>query len=150
FSGLLIRHEKQSAQLTHSGFSFCVRIILLIWILSCSVAHADLESGVGANTITLYRIIRTPTATADDMRSYAESGIPLRRDDPESRRLACGISLFDSLERARRQAQRKPWLGNAYIARLEIPFGMFQIEKTGGSGHHTLWGDAHAILFVTN
>lgn len=96
--------------------------------------------------VILYRIIRTDAPTIDDMRSHAELGIPLRRDDPETRRLARGISLFDSLEQARRQARGKPWLGNAFIAELEIPWALFRIEKTGGRGHHTLWGHPHAIL----
>lgn len=98
------------------------------------------------NVITLYRIVRTGSPTVDDMRSYADLGIPLRRDDPASRRRAGGISLFDSLEQARRQARGKPWLGNAFIATLEIPADRFQIERTGGRGHYTLWGAPHAIL----
>lgn len=96
--------------------------------------------------ITLYRIVRTNPPTVDDMRSYAELGIPLLRDDPESRRLARGISLFDSLRQARHLAHRKRWLGNAFIAELAIPVGSFQLERTGGRGHYTLWGDPHAIL----
>lgn len=98
------------------------------------------------NVITLYRIIRTDSPTVDDMRSYAELGIPLRRDDPASRRRARGISLFDSLEQARRQARGKPWLGDAFIATLEMPADRFRIERTGGRGHYTLWGEPHAIL----
>ena len=96
--------------------------------------------------ITLYRIVRTATPTADDMRSYAELGTPLRRDDSESRRLAQGISLFGSLERARRQAHGKPWLGDAFLVELAIPAHQFQLEQTGRRGHYTLWGEAHAIL----
>lgn len=80
------------------------------------------------------------------MRSYAELGIPLRHDSPEARHRARGISLFDSKEQARHQAQGKPWVGNAFIAELVIPIDRFQIEKTGGRGHYTLWGDARAIL----
>lgn len=99
-----------------------------------------------SDTRTFYRIIRAEVATVEDMRSYSELGIPLRRTDPESLRLANGISLFDSLERARKQARRKPWLGNAFIAQLVIPDDRFPIEKTAGTGHYTLWGDAHDIL----
>lgn len=62
------------------------------------------------------------------------------------RRLATGISVFGSLERARKQAKGKPWLGDAFLAELVIPTGQFQVEKTGGRDHYTLWGDAHAIL----
>lgn len=97
------------------------------------------------NTI-LYRICKTDSPTAEDMKSYAALGIPLRHDNPQARRLSRGISLFGSLERARKQAQGKPWLGDAFIAELEIPTGVFEIEKTGGREHYTLWGDAHDIL----
>lgn len=100
-----------------------------------------------AETISvLYRIIRTDSPTLEDMRSYEELGIPPRYDNPTARRRASGISLFDSLEQARHQAQGKPWLGKAFIAELVIPANRFQVEKTGGRGHYTLWGDAHAIL----
>lgn len=98
------------------------------------------------SVVLFYRIVLTDPPTIDDMRSYQELGIPLRRTDPESLRRASGISLFDTLERARKQARRKPWLGNAFIAELAIPIGRFQIEQTASAGHYTLWGDAHAIL----
>jgi hypothetical protein len=96
--------------------------------------------------IVLYRIVITNPPTLDDMRSYQELGIPLRGDSPDVRRLASGISLFDSLDRARQQARRKPWLGQAFIAELEIPAGRIQIEKTGGAGHYTAWADPDAML----
>lgn len=99
-----------------------------------------------ADSVILYRIVLTDPPTIDDMRSYEELGIPLRRDDPESRRLARGISLFDSLERARKQARRKPWLGNAFIVEMVIPAGRFQIEPTAGPGHYTAWGEPGAML----
>lgn len=97
-------------------------------------------------TITLYRIVWTNPPTVNDMRSHQSLGIPLRRRDPESLRRAQGISLFDSRERAREQARRKPWMGNAFIAELAIPVGLFLIEQTASAGHYTLWGDASAIL----
>lgn len=99
-----------------------------------------------SETLTLYRIIRTNVPSVADMRSYLELGIPLRRDTPEARRRASGISLFDSIERARLQAQGKPWVGKAFIAELLLPANQFQIEKTAGPGHYTAWGDAHDIL----
>ena len=96
--------------------------------------------------VLLYRIVRSDPPTIEDLRSHEEFGIPLRRDDPVSRRLASGISLFDSLDRARKQARRKPWLGDAYIAELAIPAHGVRIEKTAGPGHYTAWGDADAML----
>lgn len=100
--------------------------------------------------ITLYRIVKTDPPTVDDMKSNAAKGSQPRGNDPEVRRLWSGISLFDSIERARRQAGRGPWHGNAYIAELRIPIDTFQLESTRGQGHYTLWGLPHAILsYVT-
>lgn len=92
-------------------------------------------------TLILFRIVLTDPPTIDDMRSHLALGIPIRRNDLESRRLAGGISLFDSLQRARKQARRKPWLGNAFIAEMAIPTDRLRIEKTAGPGHYTAWGD---------
>ena len=98
------------------------------------------------SVVILYRVVRTNPPAIDDMRSHLELGIPLRRTDPESLRMASGISLFDSLDRARKQARRKPWMGNAFIAELAVPTDRFRMEKTAGLGHYTAWGDASAML----
>jgi hypothetical protein len=80
------------------------------------------------------------------MLSHLELGIPLRRIDPETQRMASGISLFDTLERARKQARRKPWMGNAFIAEMAIPTDHVRIEKTAGPGHYTAWGNSNGML----
>ena len=101
------------------------------------------------NTV-FYRIVTSDPPTLDDMKSYAALGIPLRRDDAVTRHLAQGISLFDSLDRARVQARRKPWLGNAFIAELVVPTDHIEVEKTAGPGHYTAWVDPDAMLgYVT-
>ena len=112
------------------------------------MAGAALESdSVAAHpTLTLYRIVRTDPPTLDDMRSYIDMGIPLRRNDPESLRRASGISLFDTLARARRQARRQPWMGNAFIAEMVIPLDRIDIEQTAVRGHFTAWGAPDAML----
>lgn len=97
-------------------------------------------------TRVFYRIVRTNTPTIDDMKSHVELGIPLRRTDAEDLRMASGISLFDSIEQARSQARRKPWLGNAFIAELELPLDHIRVEKTAGAGHYTAWGDPGDML----
>ena len=103
-----------------------------------------------AEIVILYRIVHTESPTVDDMKSYAELGIPLRHDSQEARRKAKGVSMFDSLEQARRQARGKPWLGDAHIAEIVFPADRFQFEKSGGRGHYTVWGNAHDILgYVT-
>lgn len=96
--------------------------------------------------ITLYRIVWTNPPTAEDMMSHAALGRTPRGNDPEDMRLWRGISLFDSIERARSQAKRRPWHGNAFIATLVLPVGVFQLEATRSRGHYTLWGHPHGIL----
>lgn len=54
--------------------------------------------------------------------------------------------MFDTPGRARRQAKRNPWKGNAFIVALTFPFGTFQVEETLGSHHFTVWGDPHDML----
>lgn len=65
---------------------------------------------------TLYRIVRTNPVTERDMMSHMELGIPLRGNTPELREMWEGLSMFTSLERARKQAEGRPWQGNAHIA----------------------------------
>jgi len=99
-----------------------------------------------SETLTLYRIVWTDPPTANDMTSNTALGRQPRGNDPEVLRLWRGISLFNSVERARRQAQRRPWHGKAFIATLVIPLTAFQLEQTRSDGHYTLWGDPHDIL----
>ena len=98
-------------------------------------------------TVVLYRVVWTNPPTVEDMKSHEELGIPLRNDNQETIRLSKGISLFDSVEQARKQARGKPWLGNAFLAELAVPIGQFRFEQTGKrKSHYTLWGKPHDIL----
>lgn len=102
--------------------------------------------GSAPQAITLYRIVWTNPPTVEDMKSNAALGRQPRGNDPDVLRLWHGISLYDSIERARSQAQRRPWHGDAFIATPVIPVGVFQFEATRSRGHYTLWGDPHAML----
>lgn len=99
-------------------------------------------------TVTLYRIIRSDEPTVDDMRSYVELGIPLRVNTPEARRRASGISLFSTVQQARKVGAGPPWYGAGFIAELRLPDDApVTIERTGRQpGHHTLWGSPDVIL----
>lgn len=99
-----------------------------------------------SKTVVLYRIVRTNPPTASDAASIEALGRHPRGRDPEVMKLWKGISLFDSFQRAKSQAQRRPWHGDAFIATLELPTGAFQVESTRSRGHFTLWGDPHDIL----
>jgi hypothetical protein len=86
-----------------------------------------------------YRIARNSPPTRDDFLSHVAQAKVLRRDDPESRRLAEGLSVWATEAQARRQARGLPWLGR-YIAALDVPEdGPIKFEKTRGAGHYTLW-----------
>lgn len=59
--------------------------------------------------------------------------------------------MFDSLSRARQQAKRYPWKGDAYIATIQFPYGTFAVEKTLSSHHFTIRGTPDDILeYVTH
>lgn len=100
------------------------------------------------NVIVLYRIVEHNPPTQEDMRSYQSLGIPLRRDTPEARRRSTGISVFDSIDQARKIGVGPPWYGVGSIAELQIPHdAQVTIERTGRQrGHHTLWGSPDVIL----
>ena len=80
------------------------------------------------------------------MLSYEAQVIPLRDDTPENRRMARGITLWQSIERARTQGNRRPFYGDAFIAEMVIPLDDIQVEKTGGAQHYTAWGDPDDML----
>lgn len=98
------------------------------------------------SVIRLYRICWTDPPTETDMMSNQALGKRPRWPDSEALRLWAGISLFDTAERARSQAMRHPWRGRAFIAALDIPAGVFQMERTRSRGHYTLWGEPRDIL----
>lgn len=101
-----------------------------------------------SETLTLYRIIETDTPRVHDMRSYLDLGIPLRANTPEARRRASGISLFSTMQQARKVGAGPPWFGVGFIAALRLPDDApVTIERTGRQpGHHTLWGSPDVIL----
>lgn len=99
------------------------------------------------NVIILYRIVEHNPPTPDDMRSYHELGIPLRVRTPETLQESRGISLYNTLQQARNQADRFQRPEHRFIAELRIPDDApVTIERTGRRGHHTLWGSPDVIL----
>ena len=58
-----------------------------------------------------------------------------------------GISVYDTLERARKLATRRPELGR-FIVTVRIPDDApVLVERTGSrAGHHTIWGDPGWLL----
>lgn len=103
-------------------------------------------SGVGfggSATLTFYRVIKSSRPTERDFWSYERLGKPLIHDTPRGRRLAKGVSLFDSLEAARAQAIKAD-LGE-YTAVLALAWDDFEIEQ-GRHGHYTVYADPADLL----
>lgn len=92
-----------------------------------------------------YRIVRTNPTTLYDYQSAKERGL----DEPESparRAVWDGLSVYSTLNQARRKQRISPILGN-YIAVLRVPMGgTIRVMRTlGGDGHHTLWAPAPVL-----
>jgi hypothetical protein len=89
---------------------------------------------------TFYRIVKTNPPEREGFMSYLELGITVLQSDPESRRLAEGLSVYATRRQARRAARAQPFLGG-YIAELVIPDDSpLRFERTGKKpGHHTIW-----------
>ena len=105
-----------------------------------------------ADVTILYRIVQNNPPTRSDMLSYQALGIPLRVTTPEALRRSRGISLYSTLQQARKLAAGPPWYGEGFIAEIHIPDDApITIERTGRQrGHHTLWGAPDVILgFIT-
>jgi len=90
---------------------------------------------------TFYRIVKTNPAVVDDFRSYGELGVHIAPDTDGMRRLARGVSVYETFDQACRAARRSPRLGR-FVATLVIPDNDDRLmwERTGGRpGHYTMW-----------
>lgn len=95
---------------------------------------------------TFYRIVWTnPPTIADFIPKRSKPGW---MEDPEVARLRSGISVYQTEAQARRKSRGMPWLGNAFIAELQIADQAdIRYERTTRShGHFTLWGSPDIIL----
>ena len=97
---------------------------------------------LGRGSLRFNRIVSHNPPLRIDFLSYHARGIPPRHDDPFTRRVWDGVSVYDSEQRARRVARQYPMLGG-YIAMLDVPVpSAIRSERTGSRpGHWTLWGD---------
>lgn len=93
-----------------------------------------------------YRIALTDPPTVADFTSGKERGTP-EPNNPAHRAVWDGISVFSTLNQARRKRRTSPVLGE-YIAVLRVPMdGSVRFARTlGGDGHHTIWGDPERLL----
>jgi len=94
----------------------------------------------------LFRIVTTDPPTLVDFTSNATRGRPLQNPTSERRRQWAGLSAFATAAQARRNARKFPQLG-LFIAMLVVPDdGSVHLERTGSSGHHTIWGSPAFLL----
>jgi len=94
-----------------------------------------------------FRIIRGPTPTLDDFKSHKARGKPLL-DESQRRLWERGISVYDSLDAARRTAQRYQRLGSHIVVlRVESDPGI-EVEQTGPMHRFTLYADAQTLLAI--
>jgi hypothetical protein len=99
-------------------------------------------------TRTLYRIVRTNPPTVSDFLSDDALGRGSADESADVRRLRAGCSVFNTEAQARRRAKAFPLLGR-YIAVLSIlddPDIQIKIERSPGTGHHTIWDDREWLL----
>ena len=97
--------------------------------------------------VMLYRIVQTNPPSIKDFTSKAALGLIDASADAEARRLESGLSMFRTMPQALRKARAFPFLGG-FIATVRLPGdSSFTVERTTASaGHHTVWGDAAALL----
>jgi hypothetical protein len=95
-----------------------------------------------------YRIISSQQPTLGDFTSHAAKRHTLRNPTPELLDRWAGISVWETEQHARLQAQEMARRGRPlgeYIAELLIG-DTLRCEQTFQPGHYTLWGDPTVLL----
>jgi hypothetical protein len=93
----------------------------------------------------LYRIVGSDPPTERDFTSPLMLGRRPRRIERAQPEEWAGLSMFDSVERARSKAQEFPNLGR-WIAAVNLDPELVVARRTFGSGHYTVWGLPATIL----
>ena len=90
-----------------------------------------------------FRLVKGRKPKRSDFESHKVRGLWY---DPANERYADGISVWDTVDRARAVTQqRKPVRAKA-IAELSIPTRRFRLEQWGPPGHYTVWGNPDELL----
>ena len=93
-----------------------------------------------------WRIVRSNPPIVWDFRSNQERRRRPRDTNPETLRLWSGLSVYASMEAARRTARSFPRIGS-FLAQVRLENeDDVRVEKTLGPDHFTLWGDADFLL----
>lgn len=93
-----------------------------------------------------YRVVRSNPPAIDDFLSNEAKHLPLFDPTPERQERWRGISVYATWAQARRSSRAFPGQGQ-YIAALELGDEMtIRVERTGGPGHHTVWGSPEDLL----
>ena len=96
----------------------------------------------------LYRIVRHDPATREDFLSHAALGRHPYNEDPKLLESWRKVSTFTTEVAARTKGRGKPWLGQGYVARLDVPDGSSITvgEPTGRFGHCDVEGTPDELL----
>lgn len=96
---------------------------------------------------SFYRIVRSDPPGDRDLQTHQD-----RRGDPPAefpedvKRSWDALSVFNTLEGARRAGEQAPHLGK-FIARFDIPEGVgVTLEQTGEESHYDLRGDKEILM----
>jgi hypothetical protein len=97
--------------------------------------------------LRFFRIVHRNPASREDFLSNRDRGLPPRGPEIDDPAEWAGISVFDTLERARRLALRRNLALGAFIAELHVAEDAPVIaRKTFGPGHYTLWGTPETFV----
>ena len=102
--------------------------------LPCNCPPDDAEEVM--NQRIMYRLIRGTQPSCSDFESLRKTRPDLIFPEVEEC-IACGISLFDSIEAAKSTVKYK--LGKCTIYEVHLRSGAGRIKRTRGIGHFTLW-----------
>lgn len=89
----------------------------------------------------LFRLVRRLEPRPNDFRSWLAANKVPDRKDPETLRIAAGVSCFETSEQARARAVRTGRVG-PFVAEIFIPNDGCFIEvarTTESAGHYTVW-----------
>ena len=96
--------------------------------------------------LRVYRVVLSNPPTPWDMTGLLGRGRKVRHPTPENLRRAEGVSVFDTIEKARQYALMYwPKLGTM-IAILDVPEDSFEVSEPDEEGHRTVWGEPEALL----
>jgi hypothetical protein len=95
---------------------------------------------------TLYRGFHSPKPRKGDLRSNLQRGKPPIRVEVSNAMIHMGVSMWASLETAKRLSRKFPNVGeHVFEVRLRSDLGIW-LAETSSPGHFTVWGRPADLL----